>query len=275
LYSARGLQINKSLVAYFFLRTKLVFSLAIMRHIYILFFLIVTTISAQDDRHLLRGQVLYRNVNVPNENVINISTEKATITNENGQFAIRVKEGDELAFTAVNYELEVVTITAEILKKNRLVVEVNEKVTELDEVVVSPENREKFLRAQSEDFKEIEYEIDRTTEVENIARSQTERGMKDGLNFVNIFRALTSIGKDKNDSPKSTLKPSDVLRQIYDDTFFVVDLELPHDKIDDYLYYVDSQMLENSLLKKDNEFQLLDFLVTKSQEYRSRLDAEK
>ncbi|MGI9549848.1 MAG: carboxypeptidase-like regulatory domain-containing protein [Aurantibacter sp.] len=247
-----------------------------MRHITILFLLIITTISAQeDDRRLLRGQVLYRNVNVPNENVINITTERATITNANGQFAIRVKEGDELAFTAINYELEVVTITAEILKKNRLVVEVNEKVTELDEVVVSPENREKFLEAQSENFKEIEYEIDRATEVENIALSQAERGMKDGLNFANIFRALLSIGKDKDTGPKSTLKPSDVLRQVYDDEFFVVDLKLPQDRIEDYLFFVDSQMHENSLLKKDNEFQLLDFLVTQSYAYRTQLDAEK
>jgi len=247
-----------------------------MKYAYIIFLLALTTVTAQDDtRTLLRGQVLYRNVNVPNENVINITSENATITNENGQFAINVKEGDQLAFTALNYELEVVTITQEIIRRNRLVVEVNEKVTELDEVVVSPENEEKFLEAQSEKFKKVEYEIDRSSEVENIALSQAERGMMDGINFVNIVKALLSIGKKKNKETGPKLKPSEVLRQVYDDEFFVVDLKLPQDQIQGFLFFVDSEMDENSLLKKDNEFQLLDFLVNQSRAYRTQMDAER
>lgn len=247
-----------------------------MKYTYLLLFLFLTAVSAQDEtRTLLRGQVLYRNVNVPNENVINITTESATISNGNGQFAILVKEGDQLAFTAVNYELKVVTVTTEILKRNRLVIEVNEKITELDEVVVTPENQEKFMEAQSEKFKEIEYEIDRTTEVENISLSQAERGMQNGINFVNIFKALMSIGKKKDKDTGPKLKPSEVLRQVYDDEFFVVDLKLPQEQIQGFLFFVDSEMDENTLLKKDNEFQLLDFLVNQSRAYRTQLNEEK
>ncbi len=247
-----------------------------MRIFYLLsFFLVATAFAQDDDRHLLRGQVLYRNVNVPNENVINVTTERATITDDDGRFAILVKEGDELAFTAVNYQLEVVKITPEILQKNRIVVEVKEKVTELDEVVVSPENQEKFLEAESEKFKEVEYELDRSTEVENISLSRAERGMQDGINFVNIVKALLSIGKKKEKEAEIKLKPSEVLRQVYDDEFFVVDLKLPQDQIEDFLYFVDSEMDEKALLKKDNEFQLLDFLVNQSRAYRTQRDAEK
>ena len=247
-----------------------------MRIFYLLsFFLVATAYAQDDDRRLLRGQVLYRNVNVPNENVINVTTERATITDDDGRFAILVKEGDELAFTAVNYQLEVVKITPEILQKNRIVVEVKEKVTELDEVVVSPENKEKFLEAESEKFKEVEYELDRSTEVENISLSRAERGMQDGINFVNIVKALLSIGKKKEKEAEIKLKPSEVLRHVYDDEFFVVDLKLPQDQIEDFLYFVDSEMDEKALLKKDNEFQLLDFLVNQSRAYRTQRDAEK
>ncbi|MEO9892675.1 carboxypeptidase-like regulatory domain-containing protein [Aurantibacter sp.] len=248
-----------------------------MKKLYIIIILIgFTFANAQDDtRTLLRGQVIYRDVNVPNENVINITTEMATITNANGQFAIKVKEGDELAFTALNYELEVVKITAAIIENNRLVVEVNEKVTELDEVVVSPEDKEKFLQAQNEKFKEVEYEIDRTTEVENISLSQSERGMKDGINFINIFKAIMASGKNKEKESLPKLKPSEVLRQVYSDDFFVLDLKLPQDKIENFLYFVDENMDERALLKKDNEFQLLDFLVNQSREYRTQMDADK
>jgi len=229
--------------------------------------------SQQEDRTPLRGQVLYRNAVVPYENVINTTSEKATITNDKGAFLIHVKEGDELVFMAINYQIEIVTVTAELIKKNRLVVEVNEKVTELDEVTVSPENQKKFLELQNEDFKEYQYETDATGEVRNIALDPTVRGMQDGLNFKNIFKALFLSKDSKNDSDKGPLKVSEVLRQVYNDEFFVLDLELPQDKIDAFLLYCDTQLPTQSLLKKDNEFQLIDFLVTQSLEFRKGLNA--
>ena len=115
----------------------------------ILFALLVSGWSfAQDSRQMLRGKVLYRSSNVPNENVINSTSGQATITDENGEFVIAVKDGDQLVFTAVNYQLEVITVTSEILQNNRLVVEVTEKVRELDEVVVTPDQQERFLQVK-------------------------------------------------------------------------------------------------------------------------------
>ena len=170
-------------------------------------------------------------------------------------------------------QLEVVKITPEILANNRLVVEVDEKVQELDEVVVSPENQERFLEVKNEDFKQFDYEIDRSTEVENIANSQITRGMKDGLNFVNIFKALFK-NKDANGQERIPLKVSEVLRHVYDDEFFVVDLRLPQDKIDAFLLYCDDKIPSQTLLKKENEFELIDFLVTQSKEFRKTLGEE-
>lgn len=240
-------------------------------------FVFVNGYSQDDERQFLRGQVLYRNVFVPNQNVINVNTEVATITNDKGEFGIRVKEGDRVAFTAVNYELMVVEITPAILANNRLVIEVNEKVTELDEVVVTPEDQDKFLQVKNRELllNKYEYETDRSTAVENIALSQTERGMKDGLNFVNIFKALLMATKGDNDTEeREPLKVSEVLRQVYDDRFFVVDLKLPQDKIDDFLMYCDTQLPSRELMQKRNEFQLIDFLVTQSKEYLQNLEEE-
>lgn len=242
-----------------------------------LFLMLFTcTVSAQDDeRVLLRGQVLHRNATVPDETIINITTENATITDEGGHFIISVKVDDEVAFTAVNYKLQIVKITEELLKKGRLVVEVEEKVTELEEVVVTPEQQQKFLEMQNEQFKGYEFEDDRSTEVENIALSQSERGMKDGLNFVNIFKALVNAAKKKNVEERLPMKASEVLRLVFDDEFFVLDLKLPQDKIDSFLLYLDTKNPTQSLLKKDNEFELIDFLVTHSKTYLKELDAEK
>lgn len=248
-----------------------------MRIVYIVLVTILTiplSFGQQEERNWLRGKVLYKNVNVPNQNVINTTTEKATITNDRGEFAIRAKEGDELVFSSVNYQLVILDVTAEMMRKRRLVLEVEEKVTALDEVVVSPEDQQRFIELRNEEFKQYEYETDETAEVVNVALDPTVRGMQDGLNFVNIFKALFLAGEGKSDAERRELKPSEVLRQVYDDQFFVENLNIPQDKIDEFLVYCDSKLTTQSLLRKDNEFQLIDFLVNQSKAFLALQDAK-
>ena len=121
-----------------------------------LFFVVLwVSLSAFSQSQLVRlkGQVLYRNSFVSDEAVVNSTREISTITDENGAFSIEVAVGDELVFTAVNYQLEVIKITEDILKNGRLVVEVTEKVRQLDEVVVTPDNQEAFIELKNEEFK--------------------------------------------------------------------------------------------------------------------------
>jgi len=242
----------------------------------LMLFFSLTGWTQDDDRVILRGKVLYRDVSVPNQNVINTTSEIATITNTNGEYQIRVKVGDELVFSALNYQIEIVKITEEILKNNRLVIEVNEKVTELQEVVVTPEQQERFLAVKNKILEErFEYEIDRSSEVENIAVTPAGNRLRDGLNFVGIYKALAKALKKEKAEEKVPLKVSDVLRQVYEDDFFVRDLNLPQDKIDAFLFYCDTKMPAPSLLKKENEFQLIDFLVSESKTFLQELDDQK
>lgn len=258
------------------MKANLIFGPTNIILLFLLGFLIGPAAMAQEDaRRLLRGKVLYRNSNVANENVINSTAERATITNDQGEFAIPVKLGDQLVFTAVNYQIEVVEITQEILDRNRLVIEVTEKVTPLDEVVVSPEDQERFLELRNEEFKEYQYETDPTADIENIALDPTARGLQDGLNFVNIFKALSALISGEKTPEKSTLQMSDVLRQVYEEEFFVIDLKLKKEWIEPFLTYCDQNMPPPTLLRKDNEFELLEFLVSQSKAFRAELSGEK
>lgn len=246
-----------------------------MRKLVLLITLLFSTLAIAQEvvRTPLRGTVLYRSSNVVNENVINATSEEATITDENGDFLIPVAVGDRLVFTAVNYQLKVVVVTEKIIRNNRLVVEVVEKIQQLEEVVVSPDNQEKFLEMQNEDFKGYEYAIDRSTKVQNIALDRSVNGMQDGLNFANIFKALFKSRKKKGEEAPD-IKVSEVLRQVYEDRFFVVDLKLPPERIDDFLLYCDDKIPSNALLRKENEFELIDFLVTHSKTYLENLNEE-
>lgn len=233
--------------------------------LFILLFTLPLLTHSQEARTPVIGKVMYMNTNVPNENVINITAETATVTDENGEFMIEVKEGDILAFTSLNYQFKTVTITQDIIDKNRMVVTVDEKVTELDEVVITPENRERYLELKGEEFKQVDYQVDQSTRVDNVALPLQDRGMQYGINFVNIYKALFNANAEAENVPR--VKVSEVLRQVYDDEFFVRDLQIPQDQIDAFLFYIDEKTPPRELLRKDHEFQLIDYLINQSKEF--------
>ena len=265
---------NKSLKRFsiFFRGTSIFFTQPMKKQLLLFLCILVQWVVLAQERTFLRGQVLYLNTPVVSLNVVNTTTEMGTITNAYGEYAIEVKVGDELIFTAVNYQLQIVKITEDVLKKGRLVVEVKEKVTELEEVVVTPDNKEAYIKLKENELQKFDYPTDHTAPVENLALSQQERGLQNGINFVAIgkmlFRAI--FPKKENEKPESLqkmLKPSEVLRTVYDDEFFVLNLKIPQENIDEFLYYCDSKFPNKKLLKKENEFELVDFLVKQSHHY--------
>jgi len=233
-----------------------------------LFFLATTLSFGQNDyRTWLRGKVLYQDSSVIAANILNTNSKKATITDDNGEYAIEVKLGDELIFTSLQYEIRAVIISKEILQRNRLVVDVREKITVLDEVVVSPTRPEAFLDLQEEEFKKVDYLDDKSTRIENEILRKNE--LYNGVDFVNIFKLMYKAlrKKDSDDGGGSTYAPSDVIRQIYPDAFFTEELNVSPDQIGLFLEFVDDRLEAKDLLKKENEFQLMDFLIKQSEKF--------
>jgi len=226
--------------------------------------------AQSDYRTWLRGKILYQNTNVIAANVVNTTTQKATISDDNGEFAVEVKMDDELVFSSVQYQIKVVKITKDILQRGRLVVDVNEKVTELDEVVVTPEQRQKFLDARADEFKQYDYERDRSTKVENTLMREGQ--LYNGINFVNVFKALYRLVENKDKVKEKTykLQPSEVIRQLYDDAFFIEQLMIEKENIGLFLMYCDGEIKTKELLEEKSNFEIMDFLVKTSQKFNKR-----
>ncbi len=66
---------------------------------------------------MLKGKLLYRNVNVVAANVVNNTAQTNTITDGEGEFEIHAKIGDEIIFSSVQFRIKALTLTPEIFKK--------------------------------------------------------------------------------------------------------------------------------------------------------------
>ena len=210
---------------------------------------------------------MYRNSNVIAANVINNSNQNNTITDTNGEFEILARVGDEIIFSSVEFKIRTVRITEEIIKKNRLVVEVNEKLNFLDEVVISPENTEKFLDLKEEEFKKVDYLDDKSSAVENeiIRQNQLYRG----INIVNIAKLLAKVISESKMEQEIKLTPSKALPLVFDNNFFIKDLGLKDFEIITFLESMDNKQKIKSLLKKNKEFELIEYLFNESKKFKN------
>ena len=226
-----------------------------------------TIILNSQDRKPIKGQLLYKNTKVIAANVINNTSQMSTITDSDGFFEIDVELGDEIIFSSVQYRIRSVIITEETLKKNRLVVSVNENINELKEVVVTTEDVEKFLDLKEEEFKGFDYEKDKSSKLIN--RAASNRQLSNGIDFVNIARLLARAIKNKTPEEQLKMKPSEILPLVFEPSFFEEDLGIQRSQVNIFLQYIDKKMKTSKLLKKDKEFELIDFLVDQSELFKN------
>ena len=235
-----------------------------------IFFIHLSFAAICQDRRPLKGQLLYKNTKVVAANVVNNTAQTNTITDSDGAFEIDVLLGDEIIFSSVQYRIRSVKITEDILSKNRLVVSVNENINELKEVVVTTDDVEKFLDLKEEEFKGFDYEKDKSSKLVN--KAYNNRQLSDGIDFVNIAKLLARALGNKSSEEQMRMKPSEILPLVFEDDFFAVDLGLDKSQVISFLEFIDNRMKTGELLKKDKEFQLIDFLINESKEFKNDLE---
>lgn len=234
-----------------------------------LFLIFIFQLSFSQDRVLIQGKVIYRNIDVPAANVVNNTAQTTTITNDNGEFQILAKVDDEIIFSSVQYIIRTVRVNEEIIRNKRLVVQINQRVRELDEVVVTPDDTDKFLDLKEEQFKGFDYLADKSTRIQNILTD--DRQVVNGLNFVNIFRLLSTLIDSKSEEEKINISPSEVLPFILEENFFkdVLNLETFH--LEDFLSKLDRDENLKKLILEKNQFLIIDYLLQEANNYLEKI----
>jgi hypothetical protein len=149
------------------------------------------------------------------------------------------------------------------------VVSINERINALDEVVVGPENQQKFLDLKKEEFKKVDYNQDKSTKLVN--RAADDRQLANGLNLVNIAKLLNSLISKKETTTIKKLVPSEVLPYIFESNFFEEDLGLTTEETEGFLQKMDKNLPSDKLFKKDMEFELIDYLIKMSDLYKEEV----
>lgn len=216
--------------------------------------------------------------------IVNRTAKSAAISNEVGNFTIRVAAGDTLHFSALQYQDFSVVVDEGVVENRQLNVFISEAVTELPEVVVTPYdlsgNVEVDVRVipvaetdlpteAAAEINSYEYTFrpDSLTSPENAA--MREAMIHSGANFANIFReifrsrnVMTEVGRSEN--------IDEDVKQLYNDEFFKEYLNIEPENINEFIYFAEDNGLTPQMLEEENELELIDFLVEQSENYRER-----
>ncbi|MCR9182808.1 MAG: carboxypeptidase-like regulatory domain-containing protein [Flavobacteriaceae bacterium] len=229
--------------------------------------------------------------------IYNVSSQKGTITNDNGEFTIEVAINDRVLFSALQFQKFTVIVDEGIVANRVMKIYVNPAIFQLDEVIVRPHDltgnivvdaaRIKTsdpLAALNLSWEDLEYGFefsdDKSSGVTNSALDKTSKMATEHIGTVNLLGFVGLLGETlfknrKNSaekrSPLERAQISDVsytaIYQRFPKTFFTDLLQIPEISIENFIYFILENGFTTDLLKENNELKLMDFLEKQSKIY--------
>ena len=193
----------------------------------------------------IKGVVKVEKASAEGIHVLNLVTEKATITDANGGFFLEVKEDDLIIFSAVHLNYWRKSITAKEIKAAFIEVEMTAKEDQLKEVVVT-ENVS--MTAQSLGI--ITYTPKSYTPAERRLRTATTGFLDPLLNW------MSGRTKDLKQQLEVEKRERYIIRleSYFDDAFFMESLKIPEIYVGGFKYYVvEDEGLAQALTAKNKD----------------------
>ncbi|TDX14224.1 carboxypeptidase-like regulatory domain-containing protein [Flavobacterium sp. S87F.05.LMB.W.Kidney.N] len=214
----------------------------------------------------LLGRIMEQSTPIEGVNIINNTTQVATISDSDGNFSIAVREGDVLVFSAVNLDPLKLRITTEDLASNLLVVKMTAKEVELREVVVN-EN----ANITAENLGIIPYGQKKYTPAERKVYTANSTSVDKLLNAISGRTAM--LKKEVNVEKKEALFRK--LEYLFDENYYTERLKIPVDYIKGFqLFCVEDAEFAVSLNTKNKTMSM--FLITDlARKYLTILENEK
>ncbi len=236
------------------------------------------TVQAQDlFSQKVEGRVYSEDGDVAGTHVLNTTTDRATITDVGGYFAISAKRNDTLVFSAVQYQHKQIVVTLDVLESKLLLIPLEEALTELDEVVVTPYN---LSGDMSRDLNRMDIEPVVTSStlglpnayVKPISKAERELYAATANPFMSIDPLINTISGRKKMLKKRVKRNkkyarTERVREFFVDSLYTTELNIPKEKVEDFFYFCEVDSTFQSTVDTHDRLAIWEFLRKKSVVY--------
>ncbi len=211
--------------------------------------------------------------------IINITQNIKTFSNENGNFSIKASINDSLQFKSLFHEEKFIKVSENDYNYT-LVIELKKSVNELGEVLLNDGNKTKT-------FDPIDYTQALTMGIaEDMKKNPYKYQPKasfGGANHFFLIQKLFSLfkkNKEKKETPVKMISFATFDSLFSNDIFFNEKLLQNHLQVNDtlkplFFNYCDAQNLDSKLLHKQNQLILLDSLLQYSKRFQKIINESK
>ena len=240
--------------------------------------------SGFSQERLLKGKIITENLEGSSINIVNLSKELGTTNNSQGEFEIAVSIRDTLYFSSVQYEPREIIVTEEVLKMPFLTVILVDKMNELEEVSISDVSLSGNIATDIANIPTLTQadlgfpmsDVPRPTSIErklitasNV--STTSKYNPPGMVNVSLDGILNRINGKTKMLQKAAANED--LSQLVDagvaampESFFI-DLDIPQNRIRDFVYYCAENGNFASLLPETKRFELIALYQAKAPKF--------
>jgi len=225
-------------------------------------------------RKPLRGRVVNDSVKVESGSVFNINSKTRSFISSQGLFDIMAKTNDTLLFLSFGLKSKKMVLTDKDFAVLLVTVKLNTHITPLEEVVI----KKTFIKPNLGNIQRIidtEYFEDKQSSLDNpLMPSKIKYGMDidriGKMIWKSFFKENTNKGKEVDYGDFSDIVP----KRIHS-FFFTNTLKLKEDEIGLFLIYCENDPKSKALLKPESEFELIEFLINKNEEFKTFATFEK
>lgn len=253
----------------------------------ILLFLGFQLFSQNNTRELLKGQVQIDSLDVENITVLNTATHIKTNTGKMGEFEIYARVKDTLVFSSLSFSPLMIVLEKRDFDMQILRIRLTVEVNQLNEVIVKRlsgdlERDTRKLKDRSQRVavsKETLFNMDFKTDY--LTRPTTPPVIPNmsplmGVDFIKVGEMVGRLFKSKRKADTGTTTFvtdkifADAVREKLSGQFFSSVLKLKKDEIGPFLTYCDQGAITRELLEPQHEFELIDYLISKSKTFRGQ-----
>lgn len=227
-------------------------------------------------RKSLHGMVVNDSVNIQSGYVLNVSSNSRTFIKSQGFFDILAKTNDTLLFSSMGLKPKKIILAEKDFAVSVLVVKMNTLINPLKEVVVTKTDVKPNL-GNIQNIIDKEYFDDKQsspTPDSPLIASEIKYGMDidriGKMIWKSFFKEDTGKEKEVDYGDFTEIVP----KRIHP-FFFTNTLKLKEDEIGLFLIYCENDSKSKALLKPEAEFELIEFLIIKNEEFKRFTTFEK
>jgi hypothetical protein len=228
-------------------------------------------------RKTLHGRVVNDSIAIENGLVFNVNAKTGSIIDQKGYFSILVKAKDTLVISSLGFKSKKIVLTEKDISSSFFRVNLPAIARQLTEVVVHAQKGAKPELGNTQSIVDTEYYDDQLSSPRNNLMAPTGTG-DNGIDCIRFYKMIFKNLKKNN--PEKTDFISDmsftaVAMKSVSYSFFTSTLKLDDDQIGLFLLFCENDPKSKALVASGEQFQIMDFLITKNKEFKNITTSEK